>query len=264
MKTEETKDPVEEEAQAAEKNILPFQEKPVKNENEIEPKGPNKPRSMSSCCPLRKRSSIVSLDKEEKEPVAHEEPQTMELLEALDDDLFLEKYSGRGHCHPLETFPFLYSFVPHPVANQIYQIIRNNEQFNPSCSADHSFAWFLYHLSKKANSLFYNQVLNAVLIFRECINKHGHGVLSQFSEETRNSAILSNLRRWLGPAHPQVKLTALISAEYIFVCGEFFLVHYLPKHYSSQFSREFALDFVLMMNKWMVDKSLSKISLMIR
>lgn len=178
----------------------------------------------------------------------------------MDEEAFLEKYSGRGECDPLENFPLIYSSVPHPVASHISEIARTKELFEPGCSADHSFAWFLFHIAQKANPEIFSSVLAIVLAFRECINNHGLTIFSRFSHESGDCSVLSSLRTHLGPCQPQVKLTAINRADYIFLCADFFLSQQLPFLFGCARS-EFATDLLFLMNQWMVDRCLSKVSL---
>jgi hypothetical protein len=210
------------------------------------------------------KPSPVSAKVEEEKPASPTLPE--EEIKVLKDaksceEVLLDKYAGWGESDPLESFPYLYPMLPHPVASRISEIYKASERFDPSSSADHSLAWFLFNFSKKSNSGFYNNVLRCVLAYRECINNHGLQILSKYSQENRDFSIMSNIRGWLGSNQPQVKLTALIKAEYIFLCADFFLSHYLPTRYAQWFHREFALDFIVMLNKWMVDQSLSKVYL---
>lgn len=260
LKSEETKAMIEEDI-STNYDSTPFREKQHQTENEAELFTEHIQKALpvqeENPAPVPKQPEI-EMNKPEPAEISKEHlTRPNERLSS--DEAFIEKYSGRGESDPLECFPCIYSMLPHPVAIQIAELMRSNDGFNPTVSADHSFALFLYQISKKSNSEFYNTVLRTVMAFRDCINSHGYMILSQYSQETFNISIMEALRNWHCPVLPQMKLSASISAEYIFLCAEFFLKQYLPSNFANWVNKEFALDLIFIMNKWMVEKSLSKV-----
>ena len=61
---------------------------------------------------------------------------------------------------------------------------KMNEQQRNSMSCDEVFAVYLWDISQKVNSQFYEDVILFVLCFRECLNKEGWDKLERFERET--------------------------------------------------------------------------------
>jgi hypothetical protein len=178
--------------------------------------------------------------------------------EPPEDDAMLEKYNAKGLCDPLLSFPYLYSNVPHPVACRIRELLSKGPDFNPSASVDHAFAFFLNELAKKSNQQFFSCALELVLGFRDCINNNGVNKFINIFKEDYGAYLSPNVHSF-SVAQPQVKLSAKISPEYVFICADCFLRDFKPKFFP--INSEFAQEFIVMMNKWMVRRSISTVVL---
>lgn len=237
--------------------ILPEPKEEAKAEERLEK---NSDSQFPVVANSREQVELQTTILEEKQlisPLGNYEAQEL-IQELLEEDAMIQKYGASGVCNPLQNFPFLYSNVPHPVACRINEFQSKGLGFNPEASVDHAFAFFLSELSKKANPSFYNAALEIVLSFRDCINAHGAQSLSAFFKDECfryfDRSFLS-----FSVSQPQMKLSAFVSPQFIFICAGCFLREFKPQY--SSINSEFAKEFIVMMNKWMVRKSLSTVVL---